>query len=119
MPPQRQDYLLSLIGQAAAALKRLRERLSANDAAAEIFTEAQATESALLGQHAAVLRVIDSRSAAGLLADPRRIALWADLLMVQAEALRRLGRGTEAVTLDARARALGSTPLAVKNPPAT
>ena len=106
MPTQRQDYLLRLIAQAAAALRRLRERLVGGDAPAEIVEEARAAQRALLGKDVSLLRALEPATAAGLVGDRRRIALWAELVRVEGAALRREGRDAEGAALEARADAL-------------
>jgi len=106
MSSQRQDYLLQLLTQAAAALRRLRERLAGGAAAAEIVREAQAAQGELLGRDAAMLRALDPATAARLLGDARRAALWGELLLVEADAARQLGEAARAAALEARARVL-------------
>lgn len=106
MPSQREDYLLRLLRQAAEALRRLREALSAEGAPGEIEKEADAAIGELLGPRYGLLSSLDAVSAASLVADPRRVELWANLIRVQAAARRRLGDETAAAALEQRARAL-------------
>ena len=106
MPTQRQDYLLRLVAQAAAALRRLRERLVGGDAPAEIVEEARAAQRELLGKDVSLLRALEPATAAGLVGDRRRIALGAELVRVEGAALRREARDAEGAALEARADAL-------------
>jgi hypothetical protein len=106
MSSQREDYLIRLLTQAAAALRRLRERLAGGAAAGEIVREAEAAEGELLGRDAVMLRALDPATAAGLLGDPRRAALWGELLLVEATAQRQLGQAERAAALEARAKVL-------------
>lgn len=106
MSSQRQDYLLRLITQAAAALRRLRERLAGGAAPAEVVREAQEAQGELLGRDAAMLRALDPATAARLLGDARRAALWGELLMVEAAAQRQLGLAARAAALEERAKVL-------------
>jgi len=106
MSSQREDYLLRLIRQAAEALRRLREALTGEAAPAEIERDAGAAIGELLGPRHGLLSSLDPVSAASLVADPRRIELWANLIRVQAAARRRLGDEAGALTLEGRAGAL-------------
>ncbi|HEU4749292.1 MAG TPA: hypothetical protein VFS56_12380 [Gemmatimonadaceae bacterium] len=103
MSSQREDYLLRLIRQVAEALRRLREALSAEAAPAEIERDAGAAIGELLGPRHGLLSSLDPVSAASLIADPRRVSLWSDLIRVQAAARRRLGDEPGAVALERRA----------------
>jgi len=106
MPSQREDYLLRLLRQAAEALRRLREALTGEASAGEIDRDADAAIGALLGPRYALLSSLDAKSAAALIADPRRMELWVGLIRVQAEARRRLHDDDGAATLDRRADSL-------------
>ena len=106
MPSQREDYLLGLLRQAAEALRRLRESLNGEGSPAEIEKEAGAAIGELLGPRYGLLSSLDAVSAASLVADPRRIELWANLIRVQAGARHRLGDETGAAALERRAQAL-------------
>ena len=114
MGSQRQDYLLRMLTLAAAAARRLRERLAGGAPAAEITREAHAAQNDLLGADAAVLRALDPATAARLLGDARRAALWGELQLVEADAHRQLGNAERADALEQRARAL----LRASGPPA-
>ena len=105
---QERDHILRLIAAAAATLRRLRERLAGGAAPEEIVRESREAQGELLGTHAALLGALDPASAATLLADPPRVAAWAELLRVEAAALRAAGRATDAETIERRADALTS-----------
>lgn len=111
MPSQREDYLLRLLRQAAEALRRLREALTGEASPGEIEREADAAIGELLGPRYSLLSSLDSTSAASLVADPRRIELWTDLIRVQAGARRRSGDEESAVALERRADSLTAAQL--------
>lgn len=107
MPAARDDYLLRLIQQAAAALRRLRGRLSGgDDAAQEVAAEAHAVIGELLGTRRELFDRLDPHSAAQLLGDPERVRLWADLLTLRADAVAATGNRDEAGRLTQRSTAL-------------
>ena len=109
MPSAREDYLLRMIQQLGVMLARLRERLTGKltqTDAEEVDREAYTAIGTLLGPQAAVLNQVDADSAARLLGDPDRVALWVGLLRVRAEAQRALGKNDGAGRLAARADAL-------------
>lgn len=106
MPSQREDYLLRLLHQAAEALRRLRQTLSGEASAESVERQADEAIGELLGPRYRLLSSLDAPSAAALVADPRRIELWADLIRVQAEARRKSGDESGAATLEQRASAL-------------
>lgn len=103
MPSQREDYLLRLLRQIAETLRRLREKLSSEAAPAEVVREAEEAIAQLLGPRYQLLSSLDAASATALLADARRIELWADLLSVEAAGRRALGDSGGAGILDKRA----------------
>jgi hypothetical protein len=100
----QRDYLLRMIAQAAAAIARLREMLTGGTAAEEIVRQAQAAQTELLGKDAMLLRMLDPKSAAHALGDPKRQEQWKALLLIEAEALRRIGRVAEAEALESKAQ---------------
>lgn len=115
MPVQR-DYILRLLEQAAAVLRRLRELLARGDApAAEIVDEARAAQAALFGDTWLLLQRVDLATATGLIRDARQLALWADLLRVEAEANRQLGNEPRATDLETRAAALAAAAARASN----
>jgi hypothetical protein len=106
---RREDYLLRVIRQAGEALRLLRLRLSGRaDAPDLVRRQAAAAAEALLGADAPLLARLDARSAAALVGDARRVALWRGLLLVEAAAARDGGDAAAADALDRRARALGA-----------
>ena len=109
MPSAREDYLIRLIQQLGEALRRLKARLSGkveSGDAADVEREAGEAITSLLGPHAILVQHLDATSAVRTVADPDRVALWAELLRVQAHAQRLSGRGDAASRLEARAAAL-------------
>lgn len=100
------DYILRMIAAAAAAVARLRERLTGGAQPAEIVAEARAAQGELLGPEIALLRALDPASAAHAVGDADRLRAWADLLLIEAEALRKAGRVAEADVLAQRANAI-------------
>jgi hypothetical protein len=100
------DYILRMIAAAAAAVARLRERLTGGAQPAEIVAEARAAQGELLGPEIALLRALDPASAAHAIGDDDRLRAWADLLLIEAEALRKAGRVAEADVLAQRANAI-------------
>ena len=108
MPVQR-DYILRLLEQATAVLRRLRELLGAGTAEpAAIVEEARAAQAELFGDTWMLLQQVDVATATGLIRDPRQLAVWADLLRVEAEANRELGDAKRAVYLETRAAGLAA-----------
>ena len=108
MPAERDDYLLRLVTQAAAALRRLRERLRGGSPRRELADEARTAAAELLGSQAALIAILDAPSATKMVGDPERVRVWVGLLRVEAEAIRELGETARADWLDARASALES-----------
>lgn len=103
---QERDFILRMIAAAAAAVARLRERLIGGAQPDEIVEAARAAQGELLGKDLAMLRALDPSSAVHVLGDKERLAAWADLLRLEAEAHRKAGRVGEADALDRRADAL-------------
>ncbi len=101
-----QDYLLRLIQQAAEALRRLRGRLAAGDAAEVVRQDAAAATGDLLGAAGPMLTRLDPESAARLLGDPDRVEMWACLLELEAEALAAVGDRSLAESARKRSAAL-------------
>jgi hypothetical protein len=108
MPVQR-DYILRLVEQAAAVLRRLRELLGGGAAEpAAIVEEARAAQAALFGETWLLLQRVDVATATGLIRDPRQLSVWADLVRVEAEALRALGDAARAAHLETRAAGIAA-----------
>lgn len=108
MSSAREDSLMRLLQQAAAALRRLRERLiGASDAeAVAIEREAGAEITALFGPQATLLQAIDLLSAVRLAGGAEKVATWTALLRAQAEARRARGDGAGAERIEERATAI-------------
>ena len=95
-----------MVAQAAAAVARLRQRLLGGEPPLDVARDARAAQVELLGRDAPMLMMLDARSAAHAIGDHDRIAAWAELLRVEAIALRDAGRETDAARLDSHAEAL-------------
>lgn len=106
MPAARDDYLLRLITQAGAALRRLREKLVGGGSADEVVRDAGAAIGELLGPQRALLERLDAASAAGIVGNADTVRAWSQLLLLQSEAETLRGNRTDAARLSARARAL-------------
>lgn len=100
------DYIMRMIALAAAAVARLRERLRAGARPAEIVGEVRSAQNQLLGKDLAIYRALDGASAASLIGDKETMRAWADLLELEAEALRSGGEQAEADRLDTVVAAL-------------
>jgi hypothetical protein len=103
---EQRDFLLRLINQASIALGGMRERLLAGTHPDEIVRAARAAQGELLGKDAAMLTMLDPASAAHVLGDKQLVAMWAELLRLEADAHRLAGRDTEARALEERASVL-------------
>lgn len=111
MLTERRDYILRLIQQAGAALRRLRERLLGEaDAGADVAAETAVEIGALLGggTTAALIERVDAATAVMLVADRERIGVWVELLRLRADALASSGAGDEAAVVRERADALAA-----------
>ncbi len=114
MPVQR-DYVLRLLEDAAAAVRRLRELLAGGGTEpAAIVEEARAAQAALFGDTWMLLQRVDVATATGLIRDSRQLSLWADLLRVEAEANRSLGDVSRAEHLETRAAGIAAAAGRVK-----
>lgn len=106
MASARDDYLLRLIQEAAAALRRLRTRLGGGESAEEVSRDADAAIETLLGPQRATLERLDAWSAANLLGDADRVMVWSDLVALQADLREVSGDPTGSAALRQRADAL-------------
>ncbi len=106
MPSAREDYLLRMIQQMAAAIRRMREKLVGGGAAEEVSHDAHAAIATLLGARHTLFERLDARSAVQLMGDVERVQLWSELLDVRADALEQSGDTARGATLRARADAL-------------
>lgn len=108
MPVQR-DYILRLLEQAAVALRRLRELLGRGTGEpAAIVEETRAAQGALFGDTWALLERVDVATATALIRDARQLAVWADLLRLEADASRALGDVKRAEYLETRAAGIAA-----------
>ncbi len=97
----QKDYILRLIEAAGAALRRALRRKSGGDlegARQEIAT----STAELLGPAAELLNRVDAATAIDLMADPRRVVLWASLMSVDAAVLRAMNKIAAAESLEHR-----------------
>ena len=101
----QRDYILRLIEQAAAALRRIL-RLTADGEPAAAVREAEAASRALLGPMADAMTAVDPATATQLIGDPSRLGAWAQLLAAEAAARRALGQDATADLLERRALAI-------------
>lgn len=109
MHSERQDYILRLIEQLGAVLRRLLEMLGLGRASApQVVREAQAAQEVLLGPLAISAPLVDAPAAVRLMNDPRRVTLWVEFLRVEAAAMRLQDEPERAAALEARADALES-----------
>ena len=106
MPAARDDYLLRLITQAAAAIRRLREKLVGEGSADEVLRDAGAAIGELLGPQRGLLERLDPASAASIAGNADTVRAWSSLLLLQSDAEALRGNKAEASRLLARARAL-------------
>ena len=106
MPGARDDYLLRLIQQVAATLRRLRERVTDGAPADETVREAGAAIGELLGPQRSLMEMLDAKSASALAGDYERLELWVQLIRLQADAARATNDVARADKLSARANAL-------------
>ena len=106
MPAARDDYLLRLITQAAAAMRRLRDKLLGGGAPEEVSRDAGSAIGELLGPQRMLLERLDAASARQIVGNPDTVRAWSSLLLLQADAEALRGNASEAARLAARARAL-------------
>lgn len=104
MPSSQSDYILRLVEQLGAALRRMRERLARDvSAAPEVLEEAARAQAELLGPLFPTLRSVDAATAVGLVPDSRQVEMWTALLELEAEAAALLGNEAQAAQLRGRA----------------
>lgn len=102
------DYITRMIALAAAAVARLREKLAAGAKPADVVGEVRSAQSQLLGRDLAIYRALDGASAASLIGDKETMRAWADLLELEADALRADGETAEAARIEGIVAALRS-----------
>ena len=104
---EQEDYLIRIIKQAAEALRRLREKLTASATASpSIRQEVNSATEQLLGAQADMLARLDAETAVRLVGTWRQAQLWADLVELEAEACDVDGDSVAASVRRARAVAL-------------
>lgn len=99
----QRDFILRMIEVVAAALARVRRRRAERDFAGARQEIAQAIGH-VLGPRGAMAAMVDSRTAADLISDPRQISLYSQLLAEDADIVDEMGQ--PAVALKIRVRAL-------------
>lgn len=97
----QRDFILRMIEALAAAMARILKRKQSGDLAGARLEVHNAVMD-LLGPAAPMVGILDSRTAANLVSDPTRLALWARLLNEDAELLRLMTRTAEAAAVDRR-----------------
>ena len=97
----QRDYILRMIERIAAAIARILKRKSDGDLMGARKEVHQATVE-LLGPASAMAMMVDSRTAANLVSDPRRLRLWARLLEEESAILREMHHDKEAAAVDRR-----------------
>lgn len=100
------DYIMRMILLAAEAVRRLRAKLRAGGRPAEVIGEVRSAQRQLLGKDLAIYRALDGASAASLIGDKETMHAWADLLELEAEALRADGDDAEAARIEGVVAAL-------------
>ena len=106
MPAARDDYLVRLITQAAAAMRRLREKLIGGGAPGDVSHDAGAAIGELLGPQRMLLERLDAASARQIVGNPDTVRAWSGLLLLQADAEDARGDAAASQRLRSRARAL-------------
>ena len=106
MPGARDDYLMRLIQQVAATLRRLRGRVKDGAPPDETVRDASAAIGELLGPQRSLMEMLDAKSASALAGDYERLELWVQLIRLQADAARAAHDVARADKLSARADAL-------------
>jgi hypothetical protein len=97
----QRDFILRMIEALAAAIARILKRKQSGDlVGARLEVHNAVVE--LLGPAASMVGMLDSRTAANLVSDSTRLALWARLLNEDADILRLMSRTTEAAATDRR-----------------
>ena len=111
----QQDYVLKLIQEAGEVLARLRAKLLGTESKPEALrADAALAIRALLGDDASLLALLDADTAVRIAGSPERVALWAALLDVEAEAARSCGDAQYAESRHARANALRAAAAALE-----
>jgi hypothetical protein len=93
----QRDYILRLIESVAATLRRVLKRREEKDLAGARQDVAM-TIGEVLGPGAAMVPMVDSTTAANLVSDPQRLALYCQLLELDGDLLEEMGHTDRAVT---------------------
>ena len=102
----QEDRLRRLMREASEALRQLREKLAAgSDPPAGVGADARTAIIALLGDEAPVFTMLDPVTAVRLIGHQERVALWVQLIELEADAA--LAAGDSALAATKRARAAG------------
>lgn len=92
----QRDYVLRLIESVAATLRRVLKRREEKDLAGARQDVAM-TIGDVLGPGAAMVPMVDSTTAANLVSDSQRLALYCQLLELDGDLLEEVGQGDRAV----------------------
>lgn len=97
----QRDLILRMIEALTAAIVRIRKRRSEGDFVGARQEVQEATRE-LLGPAAAMAAMVDTRTAANLVSDPRRLRLWSQLLAEDSATLLEMGKARESGAVDRR-----------------
>ena len=107
MPSSQSDFILRMIEQMGAVLRRMRARLAGGAPADEdLFDELERSQAELFGPLWRMLRTVDAETAVSLIGDGRRVEMWIEFLRFEAEAARSVGDEERAARSLRRADAL-------------
>ncbi|MCC6318031.1 MAG: hypothetical protein IT361_10105 [Gemmatimonadaceae bacterium] len=101
----QRDFILRLIEAVGATLRRALKRREENDLAGA-RQEIALTIGEVLGPGAAMVPMVDATTAANLVSDPQRLALYCQLLEADAELLSAMGQTDRAAAVARRATEL-------------
>jgi hypothetical protein len=104
MPVSQSDYIMRMIEQLGAAMRRLREMLArGSPAAPDVVRGAADAQRELFGPLWPVLERVNAETAVSLIPDERQILLWVELMQLEASAGRLIGEEQRADGLESRA----------------
>jgi hypothetical protein len=107
MPVSQSDYIMRMIEQLGAAMRRLREMLARGASAApDVVREAGEAQKELFGPLWPVLERVNAETAVSLIPDEKQILLWVELIQLEASAVRLSGDEAGGDNLEARAERL-------------
>lgn len=98
----QRDFILRMIEVVAAALARARRRRLERDLTGARQEVSQAIGQ-VLGPRGAMAAMVDSRTAADLISDPRQISLYSRLLAEDADIVEEMGQPAQASAIRLRA----------------